>query len=525
METKMTLMKLALLVSLAAAAGGCTAGSASDAGRTESLGVARQADSAPFTQTFDEAAQAVVFQPTVAIDWVILHVTIDGVRTTNVAMPASGGGFAIGSLPVVAGDSVAYSFTYSVSGLAHDSAPFSHALAASFQPAAFFTRVQSSDAGKQIAVVSTAPLAWADAHYTINGGPQRNVRLAPSGSSLVTPVTLAPGDVLRYSVTYSTGAAVFDTAVSTYGAAAVGDHFVVDLGADSDDGVCSANGGSSGQCNLRAAFLAAGTATPPVTIELAVDSVVSLGTIAAASPNAVTVQSASGGPARSISGTATSRLFQVASGSSLALSTLTITNFSAPNLGAAILNDGTLDLQGVTIAKNAVSCFDVGAMTAFATCSGGALASSGTVTIGGGTSFTGNSVTADAATAAFTNAWAGGGAIESSGTLTITGPVTFSGNSAVATATSGPHPEPIGGATASSNGGAIENSGTLTITGAAGSCQFLSNAATSTGSTIYGSTSLSSAGGAIENTGTLQIAPGTCVFSGNTAQSGADIDG
>ncbi len=152
------------------------------------------------------------------------------------------------------------------------------------------------------------------------------------------------------------------------------------------------------------------------------------------------------GGAHAITGAADgiARLFEVATGVNLTLDNLSISGFRAEDTGAAIQNDGALDLEGVTIAGNATNCSGTGAMTAFATCTGGAIANTGTLTLGGGTSFTNNSVTADASTAAYTTAWAGGGAISSSGTIAIVGPVTFAGNAANAAATSGYHPEPIG---------------------------------------------------------------------------------
>jgi hypothetical protein len=215
----------------------------------------------------------------------------------------------------------------------------------------------------------------------------------------------------------------------------------------------------------------------------------------------------------------------------LTLKNLSIANFAAQDSGAAILNSGTLDLEGVTVSNNSTSCFDVGAMTAFATCSGGAVDNSGTMTLGGGTTFTNNSVSARAETASFTNAWSAGGAIINSGTLSIVGPVLFSGNSAVALAISGIHPAPIGGAIATASGGAIYNTGTLTFADVPQGRDFtpiyifLENAASATGSTIFGSTTLESRGGAIENLGTLQLSPVDAVFSGNSAQIGPNIDG
>jgi hypothetical protein len=528
-ETKMKTIHWFFSASLSAALGGCVAGAAPDAIQEEDIGVARQADTADYSQNFDENAQSIVFQPSSAIDWVILHLTIDGTRSTNVGMPATGSSYSIGSLPIVGGDNLSYSFTYSVNGLATDTPAFSYTLPARWEPTAFFTEVAGTSAGPEIAVVSTEELQWADVHYTVNGGVQLNLRLGQQGSNLVQPVALNPGDVLGYSVTYSTGAAVFDTGMTEYVASSKGDRFVVDLGTDSTTGLCAANARSHGRCNLRAALAAAQGATGPVTIKLTSDSTVTEGQMSVVPPSSgassILIETGPDHGAHAITGTANGRLLEVASTATLELRNLSIANFTAEDSGAAILNDGTVDLEGVTLSSNTVRCVGVGALTAFATCSGGAVANTGTMTIGGGTAFSNNTVTADASTASYTTAWAGGGAILSSGTLSIVGPVSFIGNSAVAEATSGYHEAPIGGATATASGGAIDNSGTVSIAGAAGSCQFQQNSASASGSTIYGTTTTSSAGGAIENTGTLQIAPGVCVFSDDSAQTNPDIDG
>ena len=88
-----------------------------------------------------------------------------------------------------------------------------------------------------------------------------------------------------------------------------------------------------------------------------------------------------------------------------------------------------------------------------------------------------------------------------------------------------------GGGPAGGHGGAIYNTATLTFAEVPQGREFtpvyifLENSASATGSTFHGSTTLDSRGGAIENFGKLQISPVDCVFSGNNAQIGADIDG
>ena len=221
----MTTNRFLCLSLFASVFGGCAADASPGAAGQETSAATSAADTAGYLQTFDPDFQSIIFQPTSTIastiDWVILHVTIDGTRTTNVRMPetgtsaAAGPSYEIESLPVLPGDAVVYSFTYSASGLAQDTPQFSYTLPASWVPTNFYTEVK----GGAIEVVSAAALAWADVHYSVNGGPQLNVRLTPTtqqGSSYLQPVTLAPGDVLQYSVTYSTGAAVFDTAIAEY---------------------------------------------------------------------------------------------------------------------------------------------------------------------------------------------------------------------------------------------------------------------------------------------------------------------
>lgn len=515
---------------LAMAVGGCAPDALDaslDTHPKENVGVTRAADSAAYLQTFDADFQSIIFAPTspTAVDGVILHVTIDGTRTTNVPMPetgtsaAAGPSYEVGSLPVLPGDSLVYSFTYTTNGLAYDTPQFSATLPASWAPKTFSTAYTDG----AIAVTSTAALAWADVHYTVNGGGQQNVRLTPQGSRYVQPVALQRGDVLVYSVTYSTGVAVFDTAEARYTAGSDAPHFVVDRGTDSTDGACVANGDSAGRCNLRAAFVAAKASAGPVTIDLAVDSIVNAGQIEVGASGPVVLESAPGGAAHSITGAATSRLAQVDSGASLTIKNVAISNFRAVDAGGAIVNQGSLDLEGVTLASNSTSCTGTGAMTAYATCSAGAISNLGALTLGGGTVFTRNGATADAWTASYTTAWASGGAVASSGTIAIVGPVTFSDNTAVAGANSGYHNAPIGGAQATASGGAIFNSGTVRVTAAAGSCQFAFNSASASGATVNGTTTLSSQGGAIENTGTLEIPAGACVFSGNSAGTSPDV--
>ncbi len=60
--------------------------------------------------------------------------------------------------------------------------------------------------------------SWADIHYTVNGGPQMNVRMTQSGTaSSYTINGLKPGDVVTYWFTYcKTAGGAMDTASATY---------------------------------------------------------------------------------------------------------------------------------------------------------------------------------------------------------------------------------------------------------------------------------------------------------------------
>ena len=229
------------------------------------------------------------------------------------------------------------------------------------------------------------------------------------------------------------------------------------------------------------------------------------------------------GTTRNIAGTATSRLFTIASGATLALEDVSVSGFQAQD-GGAIVNQGTLAVVRSVFRNNKSLCSGSGAMTAFATCGSGAIANSGTLTLGDDTLFDTNVSKASATTASYTTASTSGGAIGSSGTLTIDGSVTFQHNSAIAEALSGIHPSAIGGAWATASGGAIASlGGTLTVTAAArGRCAFLSNDATANAASVYGTATPSSTGGGVAASGTVTGIPDGCVFTGNTALTAPD---
>jgi chitodextrinase len=208
----------------------------------------------------------------------------------------------------------------------------------------------------------------------------------------------------------------------------------------------------------------------------------------------VTVQGAGATITRSTaSGTPAFRVFDVASGGSLRLNSLTLSNGLANNGqqgGGAIYSHGTLAVTASTFTNNS--------SPATTGTSGGAIDSSGTLTVTTST-FSGNSAQEgggvfNQASATITNStftsnnaliYGGGALLNAAGTETLAGD-TFVGNT-------GP------------GGGAIDNDTTLNIAN----------------STFYNNTGGTNGGGAIVNFGTTTLNQST--FSGNTSPYGANI--
>ncbi|KQV96924.1 hypothetical protein ASC87_24500 [Rhizobacter sp. Root1221] len=65
---------------------------------------------------------------------------------------------------------------------------------------------------------STVNTTWVDAHYTVNGGGQANVRMGYSAANAryEQPITVATGNVLTYWFTYNNGNPAYDTASKSY---------------------------------------------------------------------------------------------------------------------------------------------------------------------------------------------------------------------------------------------------------------------------------------------------------------------
>jgi hypothetical protein len=344
-------------------------------------------------------------------------------------------------------------------------------------------------------------------------------------------------DDARASAANATRASIDDTRAALVARAELGwtlavdapdaTHFVVDRGDDSQDGACVADGDSRGGCNLRAALAAAQASAGPVTVALAVDSLVDGGEIALGAGGVAQRIDVVAEDGARIDGVRRARLFTVAAGVTLALHGVLVENFAAQE-GGAIFNHGELVLEGTTFSDNTARCSGVGAQTAFASCSGGAIASDGRLAIGPGSRFEANTVVAAAYTAAFTTSAGHGGAIASSGEIVVDGPVAFANNSVSATSFSGEHPLPFGGAEATAEGGAIYSSGSLSFRGPVpGGCRFDDNAARAQATSSHATPgAASSTGGAIYTTAAspgLVMPDGACTFQGNQALSDRDV--
>jgi hypothetical protein len=208
----------------------------------------------------------------------------------------------------------------------------------------------------------------------------------------------------------------------------------------------------------------------------------------------VTVQGAGATITRSTAtGVPAFRLFDVASGGSLTLNSLTLSNGLANNGqqgGGAIFSHGTLAVTAGTFTNNS--------SPATTGTSGGAIDSSGTLTVTTST-FTGNSAqegggimnqsSATVTNSTFTSnnatIYGGGALVNAAGTATLAGD-TFVGNTGV-------------------DGGALDNDATLNISN----------------STFTNNTGGTNGGGAIVNFGTATVKQST--FSGNTSPYGANI--
>jgi hypothetical protein len=194
-----------------------------------------------------------------------------------------------------------------------------------------------------------------------------------------------------------------------------------------------------------------------------------------------------------VSGNHASRVFNIGTALTVAISGIAVANGETNADGGGILNAGTLTVTNSTLSGNAAE--DVG----------GAISNAGTLTVTNST-FSGNS----------TSGPYGGGGIYNGGTVTITNS-TLSGNSAI-----GNRP-----------GGAMSNAGTVTITnstlsgnsafsgGGISNLAFVGATVTITSSTLSGNSAIGAAtgveggGGAISNAATLTVT--NCTLSGNSS--------
>ena len=208
----------------------------------------------------------------------------------------------------------------------------------------------------------------------------------------------------------------------------------------------------------------------------------------------VTIRGSGATIARSTaSGTPVFRIFDVASGGSLTLDSVTISNGLANNGtagGGGIMSHGTLTITGSTFTGNSAP--------ASSGTSGGGINNSGTLNLSTST-FTGNTgqeggavfnqktatIINDTFSSNTATIYGGGALLNAAGTMTVTGS-TFTGNT-------GP------------GGGAIDNDTTLNISD----------------STFTGNTGGTNGGGAIDNFGTTTVTQTT--FAGNSSLYGANI--
>ncbi len=291
---------------------------------------------------------------------------------------------------------------------------------------------------------------------------------------------------------------------------------IVDQTADSTTGNCDV----AGQCNLRAAVTKAASLSLPTTLRLDVDVVIDQGQIEIPAGQRLTIQ---GQGVKAITGTSLSRLFLIDAEAQVSLKDLVISRFLQTD-GGAIVNSGALDTTGVTFQDNHADCSGVGAMTAYSSCTGGAIQNFGTLVLSDGTLFQNNQVTSEASTASFTTSTANGGAVYSTGTVRIDGLVVFSNNLASSGANSGIHPLPDGGATADAAGGALVNAGGELIVTAASQdkCLFQQNQAESQATTVQGTAAAASRGGAVASNGGHVEGLESCMYAGNQAATDAD---
>lgn len=301
----------------------------------------------------------------------------------------------------------------------------------------------------------------------------------------------------------------------------------VDQAKDSLDGVCSRDVAEKGRCNLRAA-VAEALKSDGAVINLLVDSDIDQGTIAInpalPTQSPLRIQSSTS-EIRKIAGNGSTRLFDIDQNARVQIVGLYITQFTSWDAGA-IVNRGDLVMENTTFFANRVACFGTGAMTAYATCSGGAISNGGTLTLKNGSRFEKNEVIARASTASYTTSQGTGGAIASGGKIIFDGDVVFESNLALSEATSGFHPMPNGGATANALGGAIYSAnGNLEIQeDAVGKCVFSNNIADANASTPYGEASFISQGGAIYvSDSEFQVLAESCRFVNNKAGQDEDL--
>jgi hypothetical protein len=214
-----------------------------------------------------------------------------------------------------------------------------------------------------------------------------------------------------------------------------------------------------------------------------------------------------------ISGNHASRVFEVAAGTQVTLSGLTIANgLTAGGDGGGILNGGTLTVSGSTLSGNSTTDRWKGNTNTGG--HGGGIYNSGTLTVDGNTILSGNSATAV------------GGGIDNAGVLTLSNSAVLhnTGNGIFNFGTATVRGSTLSGNTASSGAG-IWSGGTLTVsgstlsnnisTGYGGGIAIMGTGTANVSASILSGNSAAGNGGGIFNQGTLML--GGSDLSGNSA--------
>lgn len=185
------------------------------------VGAAHAAD---FTAGADYASGNVTlwFKSQVSTTWVDAHYSLAGGTQQNVRMTWNSSSARYETnFAAKLGQSLTYSFTYNNGTPAYDSAAttivISQASATGLSGNDFTAGVQFSSPNGVIWFISKVSTSWVDAHYSLAGGAQQNVRMTwnSASSRYETSFTGQNGQTLTYSFTYNNGTPAYDSATGT----------------------------------------------------------------------------------------------------------------------------------------------------------------------------------------------------------------------------------------------------------------------------------------------------------------------